>query len=124
MKRILIVLSMLAVFAVGISAQTFDFTLVNKTGYTIDQVFVSPADDDDWGEDVLGEDQLLNGKSFEITFDKTYEALLLAFGVDKYDLKCEYTDGSSDEWYDLKLEDINTLTLTLDKKGNGVASWK
>jgi hypothetical protein len=125
MKKLLLLSAMLLVFGVmTASAQVFDFTVVNKTGYTIDAIYVSPADDNDWGEDVLGEDQLPNGKSFEIKFDATYEKLLLAFGVDKYDLRAEFSDGAEDEYYDLKLEDINTLTLTVDKKGNGVATWK
>jgi hypothetical protein len=124
MKRTAVFLSLLLVLALGAFSQTFDFTLMNKTGYTIDKVFVSPAGDDEWGEDVLGEDQLKNNKSFEIKFPADYEAILLAFDVDKYDMKCEYTDGSSDEWTGLKLEDITYITLTLDKKGNGVATWK
>lgn len=124
MKKLLVFVCLATVLAAGAFAAVFDFTLVNQTGYGIDAVFVSPADDNDWGDDVLGEDVLPNKKSWEIEFDPPYEALLLAFGIDKYDLKCEYEDGSVDEWYDLKLEEINTLTLTLDKKGNGVATWK
>jgi hypothetical protein len=124
MKRFLIIAALFAAVAASAAAQVFDFTLINKTGYTIDKVFVSPADDDDWGEDVLGVDQLPNGRQVEIEFDSVYEAVLLAFGIDKYDLMAEYEDGSTDEFYDLKLEDIIQLTLTLDKKGNGVATWK
>ena len=125
MKKLLLLSALLLVVGVmTASAQVFDFTVVNKTGYTISEVYVSPSDDDEWGEDVLGVDQLLNGKSVEIEFDSVYEAVLLAFGVDMYDLKAIYSDGSEDEIYELQLEDISTLTLTLDKKGNGVATWK
>jgi hypothetical protein len=124
MKRFFLVMLMATVLAAGVFAQIFDFTLVNKTGFTINAIFVSPADDDEWGDDVLELDVLPNNKSVDIEFDEDYEDLLIAFDIDKYDLKCEYEDGSVDEWYDLKLEDIVTLTLTLDKKGNGVATWK
>jgi len=124
MKRMLIVGCMTALLAVGAFAQVFDFTIVNRTGYTIDAVHVTPADDNEWGEDVLGVDTLQNGRSVEIRFDSFYEALLLAFNIDKYDLRCDYSDGSTDEWHDLKLEDINELTLKLDGGGNGIASWR
>jgi hypothetical protein len=124
MKKWLVAFALVALCAVAAFAQTFDFTLVNKTGYPITEVNVSPADDNNWGEDVLGEDILPDGESFEVVFDKSYEAALLLFGVDKYDLKCSYKDGSSDEWYDLKLEDITYIVLSLDKKGNGVATYR
>ena len=35
-----------------------DFDLVNRTGYTIDKVFVSPSNSKDWDDDVLGRDVL------------------------------------------------------------------
>jgi hypothetical protein len=124
MKKWLVTFALVALCAVASFAQTFDFTLVNKTGYAITSVNVSPSGDDNWGEDVLGEDILVDGDSFEIQFDSAYEAALLLFGVDKYDLKCSYKDGSSDEWYNLKLEDINYIVLSLDKKGNGVATYR
>jgi phosphoribosyl-AMP cyclohydrolase len=39
-----------------------DFTLHNKTGYTISEVYVSAANTDDWEEDVLGDDVLNSGQ--------------------------------------------------------------
>lgn len=122
--KVLSILTMLLVFTAGSFAQVFDFTVHNATGYDIDSVYVAPADDDDWGDDVMGEEVLEDGQSVEIQFSKAYEAVLLAFNVDKYDLRLEYSDGTEEEFYDLKLEDITDLTLKLDKKGNGVASWK
>lgn len=124
MKKFSLVAAMLVLAATASFAQVFDFTVHNATGYDIDSVYVAPANDDKWGDDVMGEDQLEDGKSVEIKFDKVYEAALLLLNVDKYDLRIEYSDGSSEEYYDLKLEDITDLTLALDKKGNGVATWK
>jgi len=122
--KFLSIFTMVLVFTAGGFAQVFDFTIHNETGYDIDSVYVAPADDDEWGDDVMGEEVLEDGHSVEIEFSKAYEAVLLAFNVDKYDLRLEYSDGTEEEYYDLKLEDISDLTLKLDKKGNGVASWK
>lgn len=122
--RLCLVLGLFLVTSAALSAQVFDFTLVNKTGFIIDEVYVSPADDNEWGEDVLGVDVLANGKSVEITFDETYEFLLLAFEVELYDLKVVDEDGDEYFWTDLKLETISNIEISLDKKGNGLAKIK
>ena len=68
------------------SAGDQDFTLVNRTGYTIEQVYVSPIKAKDWQEDVLGRDVLDDGESVDITFNKREE-------VCRWDLKVVYDDG-------------------------------
>lgn len=123
MKKLSLIATMLILAATASFAQVFDFTLYNETGYDIDSVYVAPSDDDKWGEDVMGADRLEDGHYVEIQFNALYEALLLAFNVDKYDLRIEYSDGTDEEFFDLKLEEITDLTLKLDKKGNGVATW-
>lgn len=124
MKKIVSIALLSLVAVAGAFAQVFDFTVVNDTGYTINSLFVTPSDSTKWGDDVLGRDQLKDEEEVDIVFPKLYEAMLLAFGVDLYDLRIEYTDGTYDEYYDLKLEEINELTLSLDKKGNGFATWE
>src|ERR1700712_1949534 len=46
-----------------------DFTLVNSTGYTINEVYVSRPKNDSWGNDVMGKDALEDGKNVKITFN-------------------------------------------------------
>jgi len=123
MKRLSFVAVFMVVLAAASFAQVFDFTLYNNTNRTITEVYCAPADDDEWGEDVLGVDVLQNGNSVEVSFDAAYEKLLLAYGVDKYDLKVVFENGSNMVWKNLKLADFSELTLTV--KGNtGTASWK
>lgn len=81
-----------------------DFTLVNKTGVEIHAVYVSPADKDEWGEDILGEDTMGDGESVHIKFHPKEEA-------EKWDLKVEDKDGNSIEWEDLNLLKISKVTL-------------
>jgi hypothetical protein len=45
-----------------------DFTLVNRTGVTINEFYVSAVDTNDWEEDVLGLEVLGNGESVKIRF--------------------------------------------------------
>ncbi|MGI8820457.1 MAG: argininosuccinate lyase [Chthoniobacterales bacterium] len=81
-----------------------DFTLVNKTGVEIHNLHVSPADKDEWGEDILGQDTLADGESAEITFKAKEEA-------EKWDLKVADKSGNSIEWSDLNLLEISEVTL-------------
>ena len=81
-----------------------DFTLVNSTGVEIHALYVSPADADDWGEDILGKDTLPAGENTEIEFDPEEEA-------EKWDLRVEDKEGNSIEWNDLDLTEISKVTL-------------
>jgi len=81
-----------------------DFTLVNKTGVVIDKLFVSPADKDEWGEDILGQDQLADGATVDIKFHPKEK-------IENWDLKVQDTKGNSIEWHDLKLTEIQKVTL-------------
>lgn len=81
-----------------------DFTVINKTGVEINALYVSPADKNDWGADILGKDTLADGASTEIEFDAEEEA-------EKWDLRIEDKEGNSIEWTDLDLTEISKVTL-------------
>jgi len=87
-----------------------DFTLVNKTGYELNKVFVSPSKSDDWQEDVLGRDVLGKGESVNIKFHRSTQTC-------KWDLKVVYTiDNSSAVWSDINLCDVDKITIRYDKE--------
>lgn len=86
-----------------------DFDLVNKTGYTIDQVFVSPSDGDDWEEDVLGQDTLGNGQKVHIRFHRAAKTC-------KWDIKVVYSDGEDAEWEDFNLCETSKIIIKYDRK--------
>jgi hypothetical protein len=96
------------------AAGTQDFTLVNKTGVDIAELYISSASTDEWEEDVLGLDLLEDGESVEITFSADEKAKL-------WDLKV--VDGEGDEivWTDLKLNEISRVTLRFDGNGDPIA---
>ena len=81
-----------------------DFTLVNQTGVSINELYVSPHTTNDWEEDILGQDTLANGDSVDITFSRTERAA-------KWDLKVVDKEGNSIEWENLNLLEISKLTL-------------
>ena len=86
-----------------------DFVLVNKTGYQIDEVYVSQATSKNWGKDVMGEDALDADAKVKITFTAPDN-------VCRWDLKVKYNDGDTAEWGNLNLCNINSVTLYWDRK--------
>jgi hypothetical protein len=89
-----------------------DFELVNKTGYEIKHVYVSPSKSDDWEEDVLGKDTLDDGDSWEIKFHRSVRTC-------KWDLKVVYSvDDTSAVWSDIDLCEVEKITIRYDKKND------
>jgi hypothetical protein len=82
-----------------------DFTLVNKTGYVISEVYVSPSKADDWQEDVLGQDVLDDSSSVDIHFHRGTHTC-------KWDLKVVYkVDNTSAEWHDFDLCSVSKISI-------------
>lgn len=111
MRRVFVLLVLL----LGTSFQTKlaqagsqDFTLINRTGYQIDEVYVSRVRNRDWGHDVMGRRTLGDGRSVDITFDAPDRAC-------RWDLKVVYNDGDEAVWNDLNLCDINKVSLFWDR---------
>jgi hypothetical protein len=90
-----------------------DFMLVNQTGVEIDKLYIGPHDQDEWGEDILGQDTLPSGQSVEIKFSRKEKAAM-------WDLKIEDKQGNSIEWENLNLLEISKITLHY-KDGKGTA---
>ncbi len=124
MKKQFVIAALLVFASLALSAQVFDFTLINKTGDDITEVYVSPTIMDTWGDDVLGVDVLEQGDEVEIVFDEDYEAILLEYDVDYYDLLIVDAEGEEHTWKKLKLETITSLELYFDKKGVATANIK
>ena len=91
------------------SAGDADFTLVNKTGYALREVYLSPAHKTKWGSDRLGSNTLENNKSRVFKFaDKAscVQDLMVVFD----------DDGSDVTWEDFDLCDLNKITLKYNRK--------
>ncbi|GHD41447.1 hypothetical protein GCM10017083_05910 [Thalassobaculum fulvum] len=87
-----------------------DFTLVNKTGYALSEVYVSPTKSDDWEEDILGRDVMENGDSVHISFRRAAKSCL-------WDLKVVYQDDDSESyWEEIDLCSVSRITIMYDRK--------
>ncbi|MEI9989449.1 MAG: hypothetical protein WDM86_05360 [Rhizomicrobium sp.] len=95
-----------------------NFNLVNNTGYTIKEVYVSPVSTNDWEEDVLGQDTLDDGSSVLIRFP--HHA-----GGCNWDLKVVYDDDTDAHWSNFNLCTISEISISYNQKtGKTWAHWK
>jgi len=80
-----------------------DFTLVNRTGYQIDDVYVAPHSSSQWGEDIMGKGSLGDGEQVKITFAKS--------SVCSWDLKVKYHDEDEAVWESIDLCTVEKVSL-------------
>ena len=86
-----------------------DFALINATGHTVNEVYVSPSAVDEWEEDVLGQDVLADGARTTIRFERDTEACL-------WDLRVVYSDGETADWPGLNLCEISVIAIEYDER--------
>ena len=90
-------------------ASDADFTLKNKTGYQIDEVYVSPHASKNWGRDRMGSDALADGDTVDIAFPHGGSAC-------RFDIQVKYNDGDKAEWGDVDLCKYTAISLFWDAK--------
>lgn len=78
--------------------------LNNRTGYTINEIYIAPTSTDNWEEDIMGEDALLTNTSVNIDFSRSDDTC-------KWDLKAVYDDGTNAVWKNIDLCKISTITM-------------
>jgi hypothetical protein len=100
-------LAVLALFAAPqVRAEAMqDFTLVNATGYLIDEVDVALPTSKSWGPDILGNRALPHGSNLMVRFQPTTQAC-------KWDIKVKWNDRSEEDCHTpFDLCEISKLTL-------------
>ena len=114
----LFLLSIVA-FAVTLSSSSaalaveLDFTVINGTGVTVEQLYVSSSDTTDWEEDVLGEDTLPAGGQLNVNFPSKARGQF-------FDLLALNPEGGQMMFQQLDLRAISIVTLTI-QNGQPVA---
>lgn len=87
-------------------AGTQDFTLVNRTGVDIYSLFISESANNDWEEDVLGQDVLPDGARVNISFRGRTACL--------WDMMVTDSVGDSLEWAGINLCEASVVVLSCD----------
>lgn len=97
-------------------ADDYTFTLVNKTGFEIIDLYVSPASKNEWGDEILTVDTIGDKDAMEIHISRREKA-------ESWDVLVNNEQGASFNWPDLKLAEITTLVLTI-KAGQPMAIFE
>lgn len=84
-----------------------DFILVNSTGVEIYALYVTPHSANEWGEDILGVETLLDGEDVLINFPRKTKTTF-------WDLRVEDESGDFIEWHKLNLKKIATVELLFE----------
>ena len=95
-----------------------DFTLINKTGYSIREVYISPASKNNWGRDRLGANATLeNNKSRLFKFSDKASC--------GQDIKVVFDSGDAEvTWEDIDLCEVNKLTIKYNRSTQEVSAIK
>lgn len=94
-----------------------DFVLVNATGYSISHVFISPINDDDWGDDILGKDIMEDGEDVPIVFARKERSC-------KWDLQITFDDDDEKVvWRGFDLCKISRITLKYNRKTGATTAF-
>lgn len=80
-----------------------DFRLVNRSGRTIQQLFVSAATEQSWGADRLGQNVLPNGRSFTVTLPRD--------GTCVYDIRVVYDNNTAAEKRRVNTCEVNDVVF-------------
>jgi hypothetical protein len=86
-----------------------NFRLKNRTGYVIEEVYVSPSNSDEWEEDVMGRDVLADGDNVDIAFNRHEHSCI-------WDVKVVFEDEVSAEWEGFNLCEVSTVAIFYDRK--------
>lgn len=92
-----------------------DFTLVNHTGLTIQELYISPHKSAEWGGDILGVGVLESGNQTNIIFPPGARAMV-------WDLMIIDEEGEEVTWGSLRLNEISKITLYY-KNGEATADF-
>jgi hypothetical protein len=109
-KIILSFFFVLALTAVGkVSfAQALYFNIINNTGETLNNIYVTPAEQNDWGKDILPEDLFNDQTTVRVDIPEGYGTTCL------FDLKITDLNGDAVEFRNIDACKLLNLTLHWD----------
>ena len=109
MKKLLLTSVFLFWAVLVLSAQSLpSIRIVNNTGYTVYVIVVSSSDDDEWGNNILGNEVLENGEAC------TYQLPQPLNEVSVYDIAMEDEDGDVYFKWEVTLTNNAQIVFTVD----------
>ena len=109
-KASVLVLLMAAMVFFSFAAEAGQIMITNAVGGEISSLYLSDSGENEWEEDLLGNNTLDDGDSLRVTVQGSY---------DSFDLRAEDDEGNAVEWYGFP---GNVTRITL--KDDGTAAFK
>ena len=82
-----------------------DFTLVNNSSSILVMAYVAPSEDTNWGDDILDDDVLYPGDTWDVSFSRFDPGFCL------YDVKVVSKTGAEGVIYKVNLCRVDTVTF-------------
>jgi hypothetical protein len=112
LRIFVLTLALMALASVPALAYSQNFVIVNNTGSTIYNIYVSPVNSDNWEEDILGDSGVvMPGESKSITFS--------GYNDRYWDLRVVFDNGADFYWTNVDLFSISRITVN----SNGTANF-
>lgn len=90
------------------SGKTYTYDVVNNTGFTLVDIFVTPAESDHWGKDILPNDLFEAGSTIKVTIPPDYGTTCL------FDMKITDTAGGHITFTNIDICKIIKLQINAD----------
>lgn len=87
---------------------TYSYDVVNNTGITLVDVFVTPAETNNWGKDILPNDLFEAGSTIRVTIPPDYGETCM------FDMKITDTQGGSITFTNIDICKITKLQINAD----------
>ena len=91
------------------NAQALTFSVINNTGVTLSDVYVSPTESNNWGNDILPQSLFENGSSIEVTIPAEFGETCM------FDMKI--TDGEGGHITFTGIDACKLITLQINEDG-------
>ncbi|MDR1588277.1 MAG: hypothetical protein LBS57_12540 [Treponema sp.] len=84
------------------------FYILNNTGFTVKNIYVCPANSENWGANIFTGAYLYNGQSVHVMPDQFPD------GTRSYNIRLVDVDGDRYSKYDVEISDHDTVRIGID----------
>lgn len=99
-----------------IAIGNYDFSIKNELGSSITKLYISDSSSDNWGDNLLTDENIYDGGAFEVNFSPEK-----ATSNAQYDIAILTSDQAEYHFEGLNLTDISVVTLTWNDNDEVVA---